>query len=343
MKESKWHSSEVHEDPHFLLSSTRAANKILDLAREESAGGRLRVLTMEDLRPAGSGGQLWDVPVGWATVSVSEFGDFETRKGTDDEPQPGRALMNDISGVSPRDVITPITEHHTSQVNVVKSRDDLVYIPTRGANALSDVKGDPLLQDGVILIESEETKNLVIEIPDADCVKVVGSAQLASGERVVFGAHCGFRGTQRGMVENLARKLQDLGITPGSTKLFIGYGSQNVTIPTADLANAALENPNPLTREHWSQAISGEFHELNDPDRAKVTYSNQSDVIGRVMQVFVGGGLVSKDEGSVVILDENTVTSPTLRSYRGATTLKARHGEPPIDKSGRNITRITFS
>lgn len=335
-QDKPWVESETNPDPHFLESCTRSANSILRLCEKRGSTYRLDELPIAER----SQGYLREVPVEWANIVVSQLCDFETRRDETGAPQVGRGLLDEISGVLPEDVITPLTRDHTNNVNVVRDRSDLLYSKERGANSVASENGDPLDQDGVILIRSAETQELVIEIPDADCVKIVGAARLKDGTDVVFGAHCGFRGTQRGIVENLADQLRALEVEPGSVSVLVGYGSQNSVVPIEDLRSAANENPNSITRDHWSNAVGGSFVDIEGDKREQTAYSNQSDVIGRVELCF--NDLLNPVDGLSVI-STNTVTEPRLRSYRADSALNQRYGGTPSPKSGRNITRISFA
>lgn len=333
-----WPPTETHGDPHFLLSSIRAANKLIEGLR---GAGNIRHISLSDCRPYLDKVEvLLSVPFEGASVQVSQYADFETR-AVGGRPQPSRELLAQISEVSPHLVIHPITARHSPDISIVNSPDNLVFTPDRAASTIKDEDGEALAQDGIIVIRNKETEEYVIEIPDADCVKIVGHGITENGEEVIFGAHCGFKGTMRGIVENMAMKLKDLQLRERSINILIGYGTQASVIPYQDLQTAAAENPHqPI--HNWEDATSGPYVELDDKGRLKTVYSNQSDVVARVLSSF--GTLINH----VTIIDENTVTNPSLRSHRATAALTAKHGHPTFDdgtiadKSGRNITRISF-
>ncbi len=256
-------------------------------------------------------------------------GAYWTDGALDVSEQAGRLDLATKLGIKLKDLVCFSQLNHTNEVVVVDSADGLSVLdpiyegavgvskliveggwsePIRTAQTSPEKGVERRTYDGVILVSSTGLENKHLLVTGADCTPVGIRGRLISGEEVIAVAHGGRGGTMTGIIDNLALRLQFLGIIPETVEVFVGPAAQDIELPLGMLATESTAG-NPRPDNSWRvKSVSGDY--IAEDGRTKVRYNNQYDTSRRIIEQLG----ISPDQ--VKMVDKDTVSDPGFHSFR---------------------------
>lgn len=258
---------------------------------------------------------------------LRNFHDFNnvywTDSGLDSATTEGREEIAKNLGVGIENIISFSSANHTNEV-VVVDKTSGIYRANEVTNLKSgnsDTAGwsEPKLPessndstgaergtyDGIILIGAHNFKNKYLLVTGADCTPIALRGQLRSGEEFIAAVHGGRKGTMTGIMENVSKRLNWLGVLPETVDMFVGPAAQKIEVPTDVLEEEGKDD------NSWRvDSVSDEY---TVGAAKRVLYNNQYDSVRRLVE-----GIGLKPE-KVHIINADTVSEDykeSLHSYR---------------------------
>lgn len=248
---------------------------------------------------------------------------YWTDAALDSATSSGKTQIATKLGVELDQIISFSAANHTNEVIVVDDQAGLHKIdvatnpvtgqefeagwsePIRPPEHDKSIGAERGTYDGIILVGKEKFQNNYLLATGADCTSVGVRGKLKNGEEFIAIAHSGRKGTMTGVMDNLAKRLQWLGVVTNSIEIFVGPAAQAIEVPVDVLEKEGADN------NSWrKESISNEY--VKEGTR-KVLYNNQLDSVRRLAENLGVNG------EQVHIIDVDTVSEKSqgkLHSFR---------------------------
>lgn len=235
----------------------------------------------------------------------------------------GRERIAASLGIKLSDIVSFTAANHTNEVVVVDTKNGIQKIdsaknpisgetnaagwsepilPSKKSESLGAERGT---YDGIILVGRDNFEGKYLLATGADCTPVGVRGLLMSGEEFIAIAHGGRKGTMKGIMENLSKRLQWLGVRTESIEVFVGPAAQSI-----ENQSELLEKEASGDNSYKVASVSAEYQKEGE---LKVLYNNQFDTIRRLVE-----SLKLKPE-QVHLIDADTVSEDKrgkLHSFR---------------------------
>lgn len=248
---------------------------------------------------------------------------YWTDSGLDSATTEDREKIADSLGVGVESIISFSSVNHTNEVVVIDNpsgiyqanevinlksgnNDPAGWSEPKLPDSSTDSTGaDRGTYDGIILIGADNFKNKYLLVTGADCTPIALRGQLRSGEEFIAAVHGGRKGTMTGIMENVSKRLNWLGVLPETVEMFVGPAAQKIEVPTDVLEQEGKDDNSWRVDSISDEYIAGAAK--------RVLYNNQYDSARRLVE-----GLGLRPE-NVHIINADTVSEEykdSLHSFR---------------------------